>query len=223
MGRYSLEVPDVRVAAEKVMDVAKKLDGYVSNRNDSLPTVGVRTVSMQVRVPADQFESALREVDAMGRVLMESVKAEEVTEQFLDTESRARNLKLTEQRILTHLERATQLEEILRVEQEVTRVRGEIEQLEGRLRYLGDRIAFSSLEVTLTEEAKMQTLTPPDSFSVGRVFGEAWRSLAGLIQSFVVVFVWLGVWAIIWVPLAVLAVFVVRRLAWQAVLGRWKG
>lgn len=222
-GQVSLEVEDVRIAATKIMELAQSLGGYVSSRNDSLPVVGRRTVSMQVRVPANQFEAVLAQIDIMGKVLNESVRAEEVTEQFLDTDSRVRNLKQTEQRILSHLERATQLEEILRVEQEVTRVRGEIEQLEGRLRYLSDKIAFSSLDVTLTEEAKMQTLTPPESFSVAGVFGEAWRSLAGLGQRVVVVLVWVGVWAIVWIPLLVVLVYLARRLAWKVVLRRWNG
>lgn len=222
-GQVSLEVEDVRATATKVMDLAKSLGGYVSSRSDSLPVVGRRTVAMQVRVPADQFEAVLAQIDTMGTVINESVRAEEVTEQFLDTDSRVRNLKQTEQRILTHLERATQLEEILRVEQEVTRVRGEIEQLEGRLRFLSDKIAFSSLDVTLTEEAKMQTLTPPSSFSVASVFGDAWRSLAGLGQRVIVVIVWVGVWAIVWIPLLVVLMLVVRRLAWKAVLRRWNG
>lgn len=222
-GQVSLQVEDVRTAATKIMDLAKSLGGYVSSRNDNLPVVGRRTVAMQVRVPADQFEAVLAQIDTMGKVINESVRAEEVTEQFLDTDSRVRNLKQTEQRILSHLERATQLEEILRVEQEVTRVRGEIEQLEGRLRFLTDKIAFSSLDVTLTEEAKMQTLTPPESFSVAGVFGDAWRSLAGLGQRVTVVIVWVGVWAIVWIPLLVVLLVVARRLAWRTVLKRWNG
>jgi len=49
------------------------------------------------------------------------------------------------------MEQASQVEDVLRIENELTRVRQEIDSRTGRLRYLQDRVAYSTITLHLTE------------------------------------------------------------------------
>ena len=98
-----------------------------------------------------------------------------------------------------------------KVERELTRIRSEIEQLDGRLRYLGHRIAFSTINCTLVEEARALSPTPPESYSIASVFTDASRSLIEFLRGVMAIAVWVGVWGVVWLPVLGVAYLVYRR------------
>src|SRR6185503_15131936 len=150
-------------------------------------------------------------LESLGKVLERQVTAEDVTEEFVDSQARLRNLKRTEARLLEHLGRTGKLSDTLLVEKELARVRQEAEQLEGRLRFLSHRIAFSTITVTLREAAREQALVPPEHYSGGKVASDATRNLVEFGQNLLSIAIWIGVWAIVWVPIVLLFWYALRR------------
>jgi hypothetical protein len=213
-----IEVKDARDSYNKLFLAVKDSKGYLSNLQETVDALGNRTITMQVRVPAKLFDSSMQSLSSLGKVMEKHVTAEDVTEEYVDTESTLRNLNRTEARLLEHLSRTGRLSDTLLVEKELTRVRQEIEQREGRLRFLSHRVQFSTLDVTLREEAKAQAVVPPASYSTGKEASEASRSLVEFLRSVWTMAIWIGVWAVVWAPLALVAAWVLRR-AWRA----WAG
>jgi hypothetical protein len=206
-----LETADARAATEQLSAALQQVNGYVSNLHESVNALGNRTITMQVRIPADRFDQSMMQAEALGKVLNKQVTTEDVTEQYVDTQARVRNLKHTEDRLLEHLSRTGILEDVLRVEKELTRVREEIERLEGRLRFLTDRVSFSTIAITLQEAARTEPMMPAESFSTGKVTSEAVRALVGFARVIWVMLIWIGVWTPVWVPLAIIALVARRR------------
>jgi hypothetical protein len=199
-----VETEDARAATEQLTAALAQVDGYVSDLHETVNAFGKRTVVMQIRIPSDRFDQSMLQVETLGKVLNKQVNTQDVTEQYVDTEARSRNLKRTEERLLEHLSRAGVLEEVLRVEKELTRIREEIERLEGQLRFLADRVGYSTISITLQEAARSEPITPAESFSTGKVFTEAIRSLVGFAQRIWTRIIWILVWAPVWlVPVAV--------------------
>lgn len=202
----SIETGDARNATAQLLAALQALDGYLSKLQESVDGLGHRLVSMQVRVPAAQFDAWMTQVETVGRVLNKQITTEDVTEEFVDTDARTRNLKKAEERLLDHLSRYGELDQVLHVEQELTRVRGEIERLEGRLKYLGNRVEYSTLTITLQEKPKAEPIVPAEAFSTAQVASEAVRSLVGFSRSIWRILIWVGVWSPFWLlPAAVLA------------------
>jgi hypothetical protein len=206
-----VETEDARAATEQLTAALAQVDGYVSDLHETVNAFGKRTVVMQIRIPSDRFDQSMLQVETLGKVLNKQVNTQDVTEQYVDTEARARNLKRTEERLLEHLSRAGVLEEVLRVEQELTRIRQEIERLEGQLRFLGDRVAYSTISITLQEAARSEPITPAESFSTGKVFSEAMRSLVGFGQGIWARVIWILVWSPVWLVPVLVGYFVYRR------------
>ena len=207
----TMEVKEAKAAATRLSQAMQTARGYLSDMQESVDALGVRSITMQVRVPARGFDRAMQDIETLGKVMDRQVGAEDVTEEFVDSQSRLRNLKRTEERLLTHLGRTGKLSDTLLVEREVTRVRQEIEQLEGRIRFLAHRIAFSTISVTLREAAKATSPVPPESFSSGQIASEASRSLVGFLQSVWSLVIWLAIWSPVWIPLGVVALFIYRQ------------
>jgi hypothetical protein len=112
-----------------------------------------------LRVPVDHFDSFLQRVEEQGQVTNRKLSGQDVTEEFVDNESRLRNLKTHEERILKLYEKANTIEEMLKIENELSRIRSSIEQLEGRQKYLRHVTSTVklSLELFQVDEAEMVT------------------------------------------------------------------
>jgi hypothetical protein len=206
-----LEARDVRDASVRLVAAARAARGYVADSKESADELGRRTVTIQVRLPFERFDQSVQQIAALGKVVEKQVTAKDVTEEFVDSEAKLRNLKRTELRLLEHLNRTARLSDILLVEKELNRVRGEIEQIEGRLRFLTHRVAFSTLTVTLSEAPHPQAITPADSYSAGQQLTDAVRSLLAFGRVLWTLAIWLAVWAVVWVPLALAGWFAYRR------------
>jgi uncharacterized protein DUF4349 len=207
----TIETKDARRASIQLASAARAAGGYVSDNHETVDALGARSVAIVVRVPFVRFDRALLQVEALGKVLEKQVSAEDVTEEFVDSQAKLRNLEQTEQRLLAHLNRTGRLADTLLVEKELSRVRGEIEQLQGRLRYLAHRVTFSTLTVTLTEAPRPQTMASPESFSTTKEIADAVRSLVAFGRVLWTAAIWVGVWTAVWAPLAFGAWFYYRR------------
>ena len=104
-----------------------------------------------IRVPESSFNQALETVKKLGRARGERVTGQDVTEEYIDVESRLGALRVHETRLLELLGQAKSVDDLLRVESELVRVRTDIEALTRRMRYLERMVSYSTLEVSLRE------------------------------------------------------------------------
>jgi hypothetical protein len=125
----------------------------------------------------------------------ETTTARDVTEEYVDLEAQLRNLQATEAQYLTLLERAENVEEILKVQKELSTVRGQIEQIEGRMQYLEQTSETSLIEVTLQET---EGLAEP--WSASAAFQSAVRGLTAFGRGLATVLIWVGIFCWAWVP-----------------------
>ncbi len=147
-----VEVVSFEDGSRALVRIAESSGGFVSDSTAAQtdPPSGTFTL----RVPASRFSEALEQVEALGKVTARQVRGEDVTEEYVDLQARVRNLEAHERQLITFMDRATRVADLLSIEQELTRVRGEIEQLTGRLRFLSNRVEMSTVQVTLREKRK---------------------------------------------------------------------
>jgi hypothetical protein len=141
--QLSMAVFQVDKALGEVETLARNLGGFLSHRTDTQITI---------RVPAAQFDEALKGIAGMGDVLTRNVQVEDVTEEYLDVTLRLKNARQVRERIAQLLANAKNVEESLEVERELHRLSAEIERLEGRLKYLSNKAQYSTITVTFRPE-----------------------------------------------------------------------
>lgn len=105
-----------------------------------------------LRVPSPRFAGVLTALEELGLVQQRRIGGQDVSEEFVDLQARVRNLERHEQRLLSFMDRATKVSDLLAIEQELARVRGEIEGLTGRLRMLGNRVELATIDVELRQK-----------------------------------------------------------------------
>ena len=139
----TMAVYQVEQALATVERVAREVDGYLATRSD---------VAITIRVPRAKFDIALKAIEGSGDVLHREIKAEDVTDEFFDTEVRARNARAMRDRLAKLLQQAA-VKEALEIEKELARVTQEIELLEGKLKLLRHRVAYSTITVAFRPRA----------------------------------------------------------------------
>ncbi|HYX69636.1 MAG TPA: DUF4349 domain-containing protein [Terriglobales bacterium] len=156
-GSVSLVVAEPVPAEEEVRAVAYRLDGYVESMRFSDEGAGAREASIAIRVPADRFDEARRQVRALGeRVKNEQDDARDVTAQYVDLQSNLRNDRAEEAQYLEIMRRSGSIKDTLAVSERLADVRGRIERTQGQLNLLAHQTEMAVLEVTLCTEAVAQ-------------------------------------------------------------------
>lgn len=146
-GRIAFEVKDLQKSKNQIVSFVKKYGGYISSdsQNEQYDRINVH---LTIRVPFQNFDSLLGGVSKeVEKFDTKEIKISDVTEEFLDVQTRLKNKKALEKRYLEILKKAKTVEEILDVEKEIGDLREDIEAAEGKLKYLSDQISFSTLNV----------------------------------------------------------------------------
>lgn len=208
----SLQVESVAGAEAQVRARAEQLGGYVVSVQTSGSDAYMSSF-VTVRVPAERFEEALSGVEGLAKkVLARSVGGEDVTEEFVDLESRMRNLDATRTRLLDLLAKATRVEDALQVNQALTDVQGQIEQIQGRMKYLSQSAAFSTISADLQPVPPPPTIYEEDGWQPLRVAAEALGGLVEFGQGLASLAIVLLVWSPVWLPILLVARWGWRRL-----------
>ncbi len=207
-GDISLVVGDVVAAQDEVARLAAGLGGYVVSSRISGEEQD-RRGRISIRVPDDRFEQALTELrDLAVRVESESTDSQDVTEEYVDLESRLKNAEAMESQYLALVEKAETVEDVLRVYEALSRVRSEIEQIKGRMQYLEQSSSMSLISVRLEPAASDKPLVSA-GWSALEILRSAVRSIITFGQWLVVSAIWLVIFSPVWG--AVLGVIYWRR------------
>lgn len=196
----SVLVEDSDVAIDRLTQIVGDVDGYIISSRiwfQEYAGENYKYASITIGVPVSQFEVSLRRIrDLSLRVLDENASGEDVTDQFVDLESRLRNLEATRERIKSFLEDAKTVDEALRINQELAAIEAQIEEVKGRMNYLSDRSAFSTITVTISPELPEIVPTPtptPIPWDPGHTLDRATDTLVGAYQGLVGFAIWLFV------------------------------
>ena len=142
----SLVVGDIASSVDWITGLAQALGGWVVSSDRTSLHGG----AVSIRVPAASLEDALSQLEGMAvEVESRTVTSQDVTDQFVDYQSRLVSMKATEQRLLAFLDRAGDVEDALDVHKELAELQVQIEGVQGRINFLQQTSAFSLIDVTL--------------------------------------------------------------------------
>jgi hypothetical protein len=165
----TLELKATADAQRKIESIAEARGGFTvtseSVQRDSSESNGaLQTVTVTIRVPASQFDATIDEIrkltgNGAGRVRSEKITGQDVTEEYVDLESRLRAQRALEAQLLEIMKRAVRVSDALEVQNSIGEVRTEIERLEGRRRFLENQSSLSTITVTLSPPAPLIATT----------------------------------------------------------------
>jgi hypothetical protein len=212
-------VANTEAAAAEISSLAEDAGGYVSQANMYRDTYGERNLlrgTLTLRVPAEQLEPFLAQLESMAvEVRSMNLEREDVTDQYSDIEAQLRNLRATENELRELLAEVrvrpnATSEDILAVHRDLTEVRSEIEQLQGRQNLLDDRIALSTVNVTLIPDEANRPVVE-EGWQPGAVMRNAARALVNALQLLGDLAIWVVVFLL---PILLMALIPLVLIVW---------
>ncbi|PJJ62075.1 DUF4349 domain-containing protein [Compostimonas suwonensis] len=216
-GTLSLTVDGPVDAASRVVSIVESAGGRVDERSEQPETESQRaSARLTVRIPADELDAALSDIEDLGEVNSLTVNASDVTTQVSDVDARIAALQTSVDRLLALLAQATTTSDLISLESALSERQGELDSLKSQRDYLSDQVAMSTIYVELFSEGVVAE-SGPDDFWSGLVAG--WNSLLAAGSGFLVV---LGV-LLPWLVLLAIVALVVVVIVFVARSGRRRG
>src|SRR6478672_241860 len=148
-----LEVVSFDESVQKITAFAAEEKGYVSTTNSEKQENGKLRGEIVVKVLPDNLDRFLGKLRGIGELKNQALTTEDVTKSYFDTESRLKNARLMEQRLIEILKtKSKDVADLLEVEKELGRVREEIETMQGELKFMDSQVAFATVTITLAEK-----------------------------------------------------------------------
>lgn len=154
-GNISIEVNDFNDAQKIIQDEVDRIGGFVVE--SSVYQQGQnnqKNGTLIVRVPQEHFQPFLNELETTSsKVLEKSTSGNDVTEEYIDLESRLRSKETVEERLLSFLEEADNTKDLLTISSDLSEVQEEIEQIKGRMSYLQNHVKLSTVTIHVQERS----------------------------------------------------------------------
>lgn len=198
-GTLRYETSDLETTYNQVQATVKKYNATINYDSQGKNNNSIYR-NITVRVPSNNFDAFIKDVsNGVSYFDTKEISSNDVTEEYIDVQSRIKTKKALEERYLELLKKATKVSEMLEVEQQLSTIREEIESRESRLKYIKDRVATSTIDL---EFYKNQAEKSGATVSYGGKIVNAIKYGFNGISSF---FIWLiGVWPFIVILVAVI-------------------
>lgn len=209
----TLSVDNTAEVYQKIRNSVAGWGGFFAASNFSQRDQERYTARLKIRVPSNKLEQVLVDLARMGRVVSQSETGEDVTDEYVDTQSRMRNLQATETRLLELMARTGSVKDLLEAEKELTGTRERIETLQGRLNHLDDLVAYSTVDVTLIEQGPIES---ERFWNLGQTVMNAWSMFLYILRALVTGVIYTAFLVPFALPLWLISRLSLRRAAARA-------
>lgn len=184
--QISLEVEEGKFSEtfDRIVLLAESVGGWVSSSDSQAWEGELASGTVVIKVPAKSFTSVLTQIKTMGKILNINIQGSDVTQEYVDLESRLRNLKAQERILLELMGKAETIQDTIAVQTQLSYVQEEIEVIKGRMQYLDDLVAFSTIQVYLKEPEVEER--EPIEWGFGDAFYSALQMFVEVIQGVIV-------------------------------------
>lgn len=149
---FVMRVKDYSLAQSEVRNFVALSGGYLVgfSEDQSRDELGGNFV---VKVPASGFSSFLNNLEQIKHEsLQQNMQGEDVSEEYVDLESRLKAKELMEAQYINFMEKATKASDLVAFANALGNIQGEIEQMKGRMRYIDNNVAYSTVEIRLYQQ-----------------------------------------------------------------------
>lgn len=214
-----MQINDTRKAADEILTWMTTSDPRTVSAGTNYNQVAndQYDISLTFSVPAASYPKAysyLRDYSSnhKGHLTAFTETVQDVTGDFVDTQSRLKNLRSEQARLQDLMSHAQALSDVITIDQRLTDVEEKIEEDEAHLNALNSQVTFYTVTLEL-QPPDSTTPTIDSGWSIGQVLSSAFAASLGFGQSLLTFILWLLAFSIYIIPVLAI-VWGVRR--WQA-------
>lgn len=211
------ETEDLDTLLESLDRKISAMDGYVEDQDiyngSSYSSRRHRNASLTIRIPAGDVDAFTEEVKGIANVVSNNLSREDITLNYVATESKITALKTEEARLLELLAQAETMSDLLEIEARLSDVRYELESYSSQLRLYDNQVDYATIYLFISE---VQEYTPVAEKTVWERIRDGFSSsINGLKDGIVDTTVWIlanSPYLVAWGILLTVAVILLRKI-----------
>jgi len=159
-GNLTIEAVDYDKAATALRNAIHQSNGYILQFKDGQYN-GEKSSTYTIKVPAAGFMAFIDRLDGIEHKQFErQISGTDVTEEYVDLQSRLKAQQVVEERLLAFMDKATKADDLVKFSEQLATVQENIERIKGRIRYLDNNVSYSTIELRLYQpDVKSETKT----------------------------------------------------------------
>ncbi|MFD5078606.1 DUF4349 domain-containing protein [Streptomyces sp. NPDC058371] len=177
----TVRVKDVPDALDDARTTAENAGGFVGDETTTRDGQGRERTRMILRVPTDRYEEVLTELEGSGKLLERTAKAQDVTDQVVDVDSRIKTQRASVARIRELMDQATKLADVVTLEGELSSRQADLESLLTQQASLKDRTSLATITLSLSETAVKKAAKDEDPGFVDALSG-GWHAFVTMLR-----------------------------------------
>lgn len=199
----------------------KEMNGYIEHSSVSGSNYyyqNTRYASFTLRIPSNKLDEFIEVAGELGNVTHKEESVEDVTLQYVDTESRKLALETEQERLLELLAKAENMEDLLAIESKLSEVRYQLENYGSRLRLLDNQIDYSTVHLNIEEVERITEVKEERTFfeEIADRFNDSLYDVGRGLRRFTINFIGslpiLAMWVVVLaIVIAILRLILVRR------------
>lgn len=210
-GYISVSVDDYDKAEKNIKDYILQNNGYIQNSSSysdydhEFNLYRGKSGSMTVCIESDKFGLAMEYFKTIGDVTDENEYTDDITSEYIDTESRLKVKEQEKERLTELMNSADNIEDIINIESRLSTVIEDIEASKAQINNYNSLTSFSRININITEKKLSDGTAVSTNFSEKAKynFENSIKKFGFFIQSAVLLLIG------IWVPLIVVAVIII--------------
>ncbi|MEU9451406.1 DUF4349 domain-containing protein [Streptomyces sp. NPDC048277] len=159
----TVQVKDVPQALGEARTTAENAGGYVGNETTTRDSRGHERTRLVLRVPTDRYDEVLNDLQGAGKLLARTSKAQDVTDQVVDVDSRIKSQRASVARVRELMDRATKIGDVVALEGELSSREADLEALLAQQASLKDRTSLATITLSLTRTPVKKAVAKDDS------------------------------------------------------------
>ncbi|MBU5676193.1 DUF4349 domain-containing protein [Alkaliphilus sp. MSJ-5] len=193
----SLETIEFGSTTDNLNEIINKNKGYIEDssisHNNYINNRIYKYAQYTIRVPKESMDSFINEISSIGNIVSQSTSKQDITKQYYDTESRLNVLKIKEERILTLLEKAEKIEDIIAIENQLSEIIYQKENLTKSILDMDDKVSYSTVSINISEVEKLTSgVTTETTFAtkIANAFRDSLYFFKVVLEKFLITFIY---------------------------------
>ena len=191
----SAETEDLDAMTAALDEHINALGGYVEDQHiyngSAYASRRYRSANLTVRIPAESVDRFTQEVSGIANVISQEKNLEDITLNYVSTESRVAALQTEEARLLELMAQAETMSDLLEIEARLTDVRYELENMTSRLRTYDNQVNYATIHLDISEVQEYTPVEDPTLWErITKGFSGSldglWESLQDLLVGIVI-------------------------------------
>jgi hypothetical protein len=208
----TMEVEDYAAAQSEVRNMITLAGGYIIGFTESMSEFE-KGGTFVMKVPAAGFSPFLNNLEKIkNEGIQRSIEGQDVSEEYVDLESRLKAKQLMESQYIEFMKKATKSADLVAFANQLGAIQEEIEQIKGRMRYIDQNVSFSTVELRLYQTDK--SIADIQKKEQGPLLSRASDALTSSLHALSVMFQWLFVFLAAALPVLIVAAIILILVLW---------